>query len=34
MSEEDYMKAFAIADERNARILTLLAAQAKGKTGS
>ena len=34
MSEEDYMKAFASADERYARILTLLAAQAKGKTGS
>lgn len=34
MSEEDYMKAFADADERYTRILTLLAAQAKGKTGS
>jgi hypothetical protein len=29
MSEEDYMKAFATADERYARILALLAAQAK-----
>ena len=34
MSEDEYMKAFADADERYTRILTLLAAQAKGKTGS
>ena len=34
MSEEEYMKAFADADERYARILTLLTAEAKGKTGS
>lgn len=34
MTEEEYMKAFADADERYARILTLLTAQAKGKTGS
>jgi hypothetical protein len=34
MSEEEYMKAFADADERYARILTLLTSQAKGKTGS
>lgn len=33
MSEEDYVKAFAGADERYARILTLLAEQAK-KGGS
>ena len=34
MSEEEYMKAFAQADERYSRILDLLTAQAKGKTGS
>ncbi len=33
MSEEEYEKAFASADERYARILTLLAEQAK-KSGS
>jgi hypothetical protein len=34
MSEQDYMKAFADADQRYAQILNLLTAQAKGKTGS
>ena len=34
MSEQEYMKAFADADERYAQILNLLTAQAKGKTGS
>jgi hypothetical protein len=34
ISEEDYMKAFNEADERYARILTLLTAQAKPKSGS
>lgn len=34
MSEEEYMKAFTDADERYARILNLLTAQVKGKTGS
>ena len=34
MSEEEYTKAFADADERYTRILTLLTAQARGKTGS
>ncbi|HEV3486564.1 MAG TPA: hypothetical protein VG106_14230 [Vicinamibacterales bacterium] len=34
MSEEEYMKAFTEADDRYTRILTLLTAQAKGKTGS
>ena len=29
MSEEDYMKAFAAADERYSQILTALLAQAK-----
>ena len=34
MEEDEYMKAFSAADERYAHILTLLAQQAKGKTGS
>ena len=34
MSEEDYTKAYAEADQQYARILTLLLAQAKPKTGS
>jgi hypothetical protein len=34
MSEEDYMKAYAEADELYARILSLLIAQAKPKTGT
>jgi hypothetical protein len=34
LSEADYMKAFADADERYAKILGVLMAQAKGKPGS
>jgi hypothetical protein len=34
MSEDDYMKAFGDADERYARMLSLLSAQAKPKSGS
>jgi len=34
MSEEDYTKAYAQADEHYARILSLLLAQAKPKTGT
>ena len=34
MSEEDYTKAYSQADEHYARILTLLIAQAKPKTGT
>lgn len=34
MSEAEYMRAFTEADERYARILALLTAQAKEKTGS
>jgi hypothetical protein len=34
MSEEDYTKAYSKADEHYARILTLLIAQAKPKTGT
>jgi hypothetical protein len=34
LSEEEYMKTFSSADERYARILTLLAEQAKKHTGS
>ena len=34
MSEEDYTKAYSEADEHYARILSLLIAQAKPKTGT
>ena len=34
MDEDEYMKVFSAADQRYAHILTLLAAQARGKTGS
>ena len=34
MSEDEYMKVFADADERYAKMLSLLASQAKGKSGS
>jgi hypothetical protein len=34
MSEEDYMKAFGQADERYAKMLTLLATQAKAAKGT
>lgn len=34
MSEDEYMKAFADADEKYAKILSLLIAHTKGKTGS